>query len=153
MLECKAESAANTKGLGERIGRLLRPGDIVLLFGELGAGKTTLVQGIARGMGIQDSVTSPTFTLIQEYGPAGRKLIHVDPYRLGSHEDLLGIGIDEYLESDDVLVVEWGERLGKLTPAERLELKIEVLEQETRRIVLTSYGVKYLALVERLRQC
>src|SRR2546430_179899 len=124
MIERLTSSAAETQALGAQIGRLLRPGDLALLYGDLGAGKTTLVQGIAEGLGIGDPVTSPTFTLVHEY-PTGRiPLIHVDAYRLESEREIADLGFFEWLERDAAIVVEWAERLRGMTPADRLTIKI-----------------------------
>jgi tRNA threonylcarbamoyladenosine biosynthesis protein TsaE len=109
---------------GEVLGSQLRAGDVVALVGDLGAGKTTLTQGIALGLGIRDAVTSPTYTLVQEY--KGRtQLFHIDPYRLNGPEDLSDIGFDEYLERGGVMVVEWADRVEDLLPEERLTILLE----------------------------
>lgn len=112
--------------LGVALGRLLAPGDVVLLEGQLGAGKTTLVQGIARGIGCTEPVTSPTFDLIHEYRSGRTPLIHIDPYRLQGPGELENIGFCDYLDLPCVLAVEWPERLGYLTPGDPWRITIEV---------------------------
>jgi len=153
MVECVTESAEETRALAERVGVVLTSGDVILLSGSLGAGKTTFVQGVARGMGIMDPVTSPTFTLIQEYAGGSQRLVHIDPYRLASEEDLLGIGFEEYLERSDVLAVEWGERLGSLVPQERLDVQLERLDGDRRRVLLTPRGLRYEELLQLVEPC
>jgi len=151
MIELDTRNAEETRDLGRRIGALLQPGEVVLLRGELGAGKTVLVQGIARGIGIDDPVTSPTFTLIHEYGSSDCPLIHVDLYRLEKPEDLESIGLEEMFDGLSVVVVEWSERMGRLTPAEYLLVQIRAEEGDRRRILLEARGGRYEHLIERLR--
>jgi len=153
MVEWVTESAEETCLLGDRLGVVLKSGDIILLSGDLGAGKTTFVQGIARGMGIDDQVTSPTFTLIQEYGRGDHRLVHVDPYRLESEEDLIGIGFEEFVEGGAVLAVEWSERLGSLTPQHRLDIRIDCLENDARRVTMLPSGERYEEIVRQVAPC
>ncbi|RJP35292.1 MAG: tRNA (adenosine(37)-N6)-threonylcarbamoyltransferase complex ATPase subunit type 1 TsaE [Actinobacteria bacterium] len=120
----RTECAEETFGLGLALAELLRPGDVVLLVGELGAGKTCFVQGIARGMGVGEHVTSPTFTLMREY--CGRlPLYHLDAYRLQDASDLYAIGVDEYLDGEGVLLVEWGDRVRDFFPPGYLEVRFD----------------------------
>jgi tRNA threonylcarbamoyladenosine biosynthesis protein TsaE len=128
-------SVEETQALGERLGRVLGAGDVVLLEGTLGAGKTAFVQGLARGLDVPADrrVASPTFTLVNEH--FGRvPLHHVDLYRIEDPRELDEIGILEYLEGQGVTVVEWAERLGRLTPARRIDVKIEITGEQTRTI-------------------
>ena len=133
-------NAEETRGFGERLACLLRPGDVVLLQGDLGTGKTTLTQGIARGLGIADYVQSPTFILVAEYdGRAADgtplRLYHLDLYRLEGDADLESIGFGDYLEpSDGVSVIEWPERAGGDLPEAYLLVRIEHAGEDTRRI-------------------
>ena len=109
----RSGDVASTLRLGERFGRLLLPGDVVLLDGDLGAGKTVFTQGIGRGLGIAQTINSPTFTLLKEY--EGRiPLYHFDLYRIDDPDELLALGFDRYFEGDGVCVVEWAER-GEVT--------------------------------------
>ncbi len=125
-------SAADMRDVGIRLAALLRPGDLVVLTGPLGAGKTTLTQGIAAGLQVRGPVVSPTFTIAREYpslahGPA---LVHVDAYRLGSLDDLDALDLDSSLESA-VTVIEWGEGLAEVLSENRLEVRIERPRGET----------------------
>ncbi|MDI6870153.1 MAG: tRNA (adenosine(37)-N6)-threonylcarbamoyltransferase complex ATPase subunit type 1 TsaE [Bacillota bacterium] len=115
MWEVTAGDAAGTERLGELLGGLVRPGDVILLSGDLGAGKTTFTRGLARGAGVAEPVTSPTFTLLHEY--AGRlPVYHFDLYRWPPGEDPAELGLPEYLYGDGVTVVEWPALLGRWTP-------------------------------------
>ena len=105
-------------------GVLLKAGDVIALVGDLGMGKTTLAQGVAQGMGIADSVTSPTFTLVQEYGRT-LPLFHFDPYRLEQPEAMYDLGFEEYLERGGVVLVEWADRIAALLPPERLTVTMQ----------------------------
>src|SRR6204780_6014772 len=106
-----SHSPAETESLGEKFGRAAQSGFVIALSGDLGAGKTQLVKGIARGLGISARVHSPTFTLANEYGGGRLKLFHLDLYRLETPEQILSAGIEDYLPPDGVLVIEWAERL------------------------------------------
>jgi tRNA threonylcarbamoyladenosine biosynthesis protein TsaE len=126
-----SQSPEQTRRLGARLGELLRPGDLILLRGELGAGKTTLAQGIARGWGAEQPATSPTFVLVREYRRAsGGKLYHLDAYRLSKGEHP-GIDLSEALE-EGAAMVEWPERLAPPLPENRVEVELRWLD-ETRR--------------------
>jgi tRNA threonylcarbamoyladenosine biosynthesis protein TsaE len=104
------------------------------LSGELGAGKTALVKGLARGLGITVEVTSPTFTLIHEYAGGRLALYHIDPYRLDTVSQALGIGIEDYLNGPGVTVIEWAERIAPLLPPHTTRIRIESTGEDTRRI-------------------
>ncbi len=140
-----------TRAFGAALGRLLKAGDVIALVGDLGMGKTTFAQGVAQGMGIADAVTSPTFTLVQEYG---RKLplFHFDPYRLEQPEALYDLGFEEYLERGGVVLVEWADKIGGLLPPERLTLTMreEQGAGETRRISVEANGGRYERLLAEL---
>jgi tRNA threonylcarbamoyladenosine biosynthesis protein TsaE len=119
--------------LGERIGKSLKAGDIVALSGELGAGKTTLIQGIAKGLGIRDWVTSPTFTIINEF--KGRiDLYHVDLYRIDRMEDALDVEIEEYFTKGGVTVIEWAEKINPLLPDKTIKINIDIVSENKRKI-------------------
>ena len=128
-------STRNRKGtleLGERIGKKLKPNDVVALSGELGAGKTTLTQGIAKGLGIKGWVTSPTFTIINEFkGPVN--LYHVDLYRIGKLEEAQEVEIEEYFIKGGVTVIEWSEKIRPLLPAGIIDIKIKMISENERR--------------------
>ena len=120
--------------LGERLARELRPHGVVLLTGNLGAGKTTLAKGIVSGLGAAaaDEVSSPTFTLIHEYGNG--RVYHVDLYRLEEPRELATLGLEELFERDAMVLIEWGERFGRFLPAERTEIRIRAVDRDEREI-------------------
>ncbi len=117
-------SAEETHALGRRIGAVLRAGDVVLLGGELGTGKTVFTKGLAVALGITEPVVSPTFTVVREYD-APLPLVHVDVYRLDHLQELHDLGFDDLVGSDAVTVVEWGDRVSALLPADRLDVRLE----------------------------
>jgi tRNA threonylcarbamoyladenosine biosynthesis protein TsaE len=122
-------SADDTSALGARLGELLRAGDVVVLTGDLGTGKTVLAQGIGRGLGVREPIVSPTFTIVREYD--GRlPLLHLDVYRLDHVQEAIDLGLDELLDEGRVAVVEWGEVVGALLPADRLEVELALLPPE-----------------------
>lgn len=135
----------------ERLGELLRPGDLILLSGDLGAGKTTMTRGLAKGLGVTERyITSPTFTLINEY--AGRaSLFHVDLYRLSGEAEVAGLGLEE-LFAQGVVVIEWAERAGGLLPDERLEVDLRVTGETSREISIRGIGARGRELAEKLRE-
>jgi tRNA threonylcarbamoyladenosine biosynthesis protein TsaE len=114
-----------TRCLAERIAALLEPGDVVLLEGDLGAGKTAFVQGVAAALGIEEPVLSPTFVIVREYEGA-LPLVHVDVYRLQSPAQLADLGLEELLDGTRVALIEWGDRVRALLPPDRLEIVIEL---------------------------
>jgi len=141
---------SETRRLGERIGRRLQAGDVVLLSGELGAGKTVLAQGIARGMGVTDPVKSSSFVIMNEYDGASLRLYHADLYRLEDPAQVAELALDE-LASRGVLVVEWPERAGAEMPEERLMVRLAYEGAKGRVIEIEGVGERYGDLAERLR--
>ena len=130
-------SAEETIELGRKIGTILKPDEVVALTGQLGAGKTTLIQGIAEGLGVKDYVTSPSFIIINEY--QGRfPFYHVDLYRLDEGAEVLDLGIEEYFDRGGVCVIEWAERLGGLKPKLCHEIEIEIVTENERKICVSS---------------
>ena len=109
-MEFYTASAQETEQLGQRLGQRLKPGAVIAYSGDLGAGKTAFTRGLARGLGIEDPITSPTYTIVNEY-PGKIPLFHFDMYRLGSSEDLFDIGWEDYLTRGGVIAVEWSERV------------------------------------------
>ena len=150
-IELRSETAAETRDVGAALAGILRPRDAVILTGELGAGKTTLVQGVARGLDVTDTVASPTFTLIKEY--RGRLDVgHVDVYRLDRVQDVMDLGLDELGDGEAVLLVEWGDAVEELLPADHLTIELTLADGggERRRIVLTPAGRSWVERWERL---
>jgi len=119
-------NAEATQALGESWAAELTGGEVIALYGVLGAGKTQLVKGIARGLGYSGDVTSPTFTIVHEYRGGRLPLYHLDLYRLKSESDGIDIGLEEFLPSDGVTVIEWPDRLASILPAETLHWELEV---------------------------
>ena len=145
-----SRSADETLLLGERIGRAALPGDVVALFGGLGAGKTVLAKGILRGLGGHpDDAASPTFTLLREY-QARLTLHHFDAYRLHEPRELLEIGAEEALYGDGLCVIEWAERVLEALPPDRLEVRLEVVGKARRRVRLSAAGPRSEALLARI---
>ena len=130
----ETNSAAETRALGEEVAERLQPGDVVVLEGELGAGKSELARGIAKGLGVTETVTSPSFTILNVYESGRCPLYHFDWYRLESEEELYELGMEEYLGGDGVAVVEWAERCPDAVPEKSIRIRLEVTGEETRRI-------------------
>ena len=134
----RTATEAETIALGEQLARELPARGVVLLIGNLGAGKTTLAKGIAKGRGAADpdDVSSPTFTLIHEYG--GGRVYHIDLYRLDESRQVATLGLEELFEKDALVLIEWGERFPELMPEERTEIRLRALENEEREIAVTT---------------
>jgi tRNA threonylcarbamoyladenosine biosynthesis protein TsaE len=148
LMEFVTRTDDETRRVGEALGRRLGPGDLVSLRGPLGAGKTVLAQGIARGLGVTEVVNSPTFTLVQEY--EGRQPVyHLDVYRLTGPEEGEDLALDEMLASGGVVMIEWPERIASLLPIDHLEIRLEP-EVDRRRLIATSHGPHSEALLEAL---
>lgn len=149
MLKITSRSEAQTIKLGARLIRRLGPGDIVCLFGVLGAAKTILVKGMAQGLGInKNEVISPSFVLLREYLFAGRSklkipLYHFDLYRLSSPKDILNLGCEEYFYGQGICVIEWAQRLSGYLPLEFLKIELEVRGETKRLIKLSAKGKRY----------
>ena len=128
---------ADTEKFGIALAELARPGDLICLQGELGAGKTTLVQAIARGLGVEEWVNSPSFAILHEY--SGRlPLYHMDFYRLNSSDEIIAIGLDEYFASKGLTVIEWAERAEDILPPEKLCLSLHHTGEYSRLIKITA---------------
>jgi tRNA threonylcarbamoyladenosine biosynthesis protein TsaE len=129
-----SHSPAETESLGETLGRAARHGQVLALCGELGAGKTQLVKGFARGLGVAMRVHSPTFTLVNEYGGGRLKLFHLDLYRLESPAQILAAGLGEFLQPDGVAVIEWADKWEDLDDDKIKKVTIEIMDETQRRI-------------------
>ena len=143
-----SHSPAETGSLGERWGRAAQSGLVIGLSGDLGAGKTRLVKGIARGLGITARVHSPTFTLVNEYGGGRLRLFHLDLYRLETRGQMVSAGLEEFLQPDGVTVIEWAEKMvneewrmkNEEKPRRMIFVKIEILGESERKIIYDDFG-------------
>jgi tRNA threonylcarbamoyladenosine biosynthesis protein TsaE len=149
-LKLATHSPEETRALGVRLGELAEPGDIFLLSGNLGTGKTCLTQGIAWGLGSQEYALSPTFVLMREL--KGRlTLYHIDLYRLDRIEEISDLGLDDYLYGQGLSVIEWAEKGIAVLPSEHLLIKIDYLSDNERSLELIPRGRRYEKLLTRLR--
>jgi tRNA threonylcarbamoyladenosine biosynthesis protein TsaE len=146
-------SVEETRLLGKKIGTWLDKGTVIALTGDLGSGKTVFVQGLAKGLAVPEGyyITSPTFTLINEY-PARYPLFHIDLYRIGDPIELEDTGIFEILHGDGVVAIEWADRLDEDVLSDHLAVHFEITNDETRKITMTSYGHSAFILLEKLGQ-
>ncbi|MCI8336456.1 MAG: tRNA (adenosine(37)-N6)-threonylcarbamoyltransferase complex ATPase subunit type 1 TsaE [Peptococcaceae bacterium] len=133
-----------TFSLGEKIGRYIVPGSILALSGDLGVGKTALSQGIAKGLGITEQVVSPTFVLIQEYEGGRLPLYHMDMYRLKTEREFAQLGLEDYFNSNGVMVIEWAERLGGLLPADHIAIHIQAVSDTERKLTVSYDESKFI---------
>jgi tRNA threonylcarbamoyladenosine biosynthesis protein TsaE len=147
-----SRSAEETRRLGEIVGRLLPGNAVVTLAGDLGAGKTTFVQGLGVGLGVKGPITSPTFVLINRYRCGdGRHLQHADCYRLANAPlEMWDVGLADLFADDDIVVVEWADRIPQLLPPEYLEVAIDHDDGDVRRLAITAHGERYLTLLREL---
>jgi len=144
-----SKSPEQTQRLGEELGRLAQPGDLFLLVGGLGAGKTCLTQGIAWGLGVEGYATSPSFVVINQY--RGRlPLYHIDLYRIDTTEEVIELGLEDYLYGGGVCVVEWAEKALAMLPAEHLLIEMSFLSDTSRSLSLKARGQRYLEMLAQL---
>ena len=150
-MEIKLQNLKNTEEFGIKLGRLLKPGHIVCLNGDLGAGKTTLTKSIGIGLDVDEYITSPSFTLINQY--RGRMMVyHFDVYRLEDVDELYDLGFDEYFFGDGVCIIEWAERIDKFLPKERIVIDIKKTDDVEERILhISGYGNGYEELIKELK--
>ena len=175
-LDIISHSSAQTQRLGMRLGELLRGGELLLLEGQLGTGKTTFTQGLAQGMGITEIISSPTFTLLKEYpgqpvptaqsvqaqvtlqhqqqqrqkvGPA---LYHFDLYRLDDPEEILDLGFEDYFFGNGVCVVEWADKAELIWPTEHLRLRMKMMSETKRGLLFTATGLGYCELLQQFQK-
>ena len=153
-------SVEETQALGEQLGRLLQAGDVVALHGELGSGKTTLIQGVAKGLGLDpERIKSPTFVLVREYpavasavgGAAMPAVVHVDGYRLEGAPAAAALDLDLVFSPNRITLIEWAERFAGLLPEDRLEVQMHHLSTNRRKIVLAAHGEHPASIVEQLQ--
>ncbi len=131
--ETVTSCSEETQALGRQLAAGLEPGDVIAMIGELGSGKTCIIQGICQGLDVVDDVTSPTFTLINEY--QGRlPVYHFDLYRLDDSESVLDIGFDEYVDGDGVCLIEWADKFPEILPEDRTEIRLNVLDADRREL-------------------
>lgn len=151
-IEFISNSTEQTRRLGMRLGALIEPGCLICLNGDLGAGKTTFVQGLAAGWGTDDPVTSPTFVLVNQYQRfSGGYLYHLDAYRLSNSMEALDLDLDIML-AEGALVIEWPERIETALPRERLWVDLSYVSEEKRRLVFTPQGNQYVNLLSEFRK-
>jgi tRNA threonylcarbamoyladenosine biosynthesis protein TsaE len=147
-LTLTSNSPAETRRIGERLARLLQPGDVVLLQGELGAGKTCLAQGIGRGLHVAEAVKSSSFVLVNEY--SGRLHVHhADLFRLNEPEEVAELGLEENA-GEGLLLIEWPDRAPGEMPDEHLRIRFDVIDYKSRRITLEPKGARYEELVRQM---
>lgn len=148
-MEFTSGSPGQTMELARRLGKLVWPGTVLVLDGPLGSGKTSFVQGLAKGLDIAGVVNSPTFTIVKEYD--GRlPLFHFDLYRLEDSEEFWELGFEEYLTADGICALEWGEKASALLPHERLNIRLTRVDENKRSISLNPVGESYINLVKEL---
>ncbi len=134
-------SEDETVMLGRRFASALKAGDVVALYGDLGSGKTQFVKGVCAGIGVTEHVTSPTFTLINEYrNHGGIPVFHLDLYRLRSFDEVLSLGIEEYLDDDGVSMIEWAEKADRILPREKYSVHFRVIDGVNRREIVMQRG-------------
>jgi len=152
-LEIISHADAETRSLGHQVGFFLSDGMTLALIGELGSGKTCLVQGLARGLGVSEDfvITSPSYTLINEY-PGRLKLYHVDLYRLDTPVDCDDIGLYDILDSSEVVAIEWSDRMQADDLVEYLSIAFEILDDNLRKVTLTAYGQPAVSLLKKLEK-
>lgn len=152
MFTFTANSEHDTDRLGAALASVLPPGTVVALIGTLGAGKTRLVQAVAAACGLgRESVTSPTFVLVNEYRGGRLPIYHFDTYRLKDDDEFLNLGPDEYFDGSGITFVEWADRVAALLPVERIEVSIEATGETVRQFSVKGTSAQTEALVERLK--
>ncbi len=143
-------SASETKEFGKRLAAFLEPGDVILLQGDLGAGKTTFVGGVAKGLGIEEDVISPTFNIMKCYFKGKLPLYHIDAYRLEGQN--IELGLDEYIEGDGACFIEWPKFIEPLIPEDRLTITLSHKGGDVREMNLESFGSRYDELLSQLEE-
>ncbi|MCP4648986.1 MAG: tRNA (adenosine(37)-N6)-threonylcarbamoyltransferase complex ATPase subunit type 1 TsaE [PVC group bacterium] len=153
MLIIKTNSAEETIALGGKISRVLKPDSVIALSGNLGSGKTTLVKGIAEGLGIdRKNVISPSFTLIREYQSKRMNLFHCDLYRLDDLQQISFLGLDDYFSREGVLVIEWAKKAEGLLPDDHLNIDISPVSESKRKFKFSAKGKTYKKMINRIKE-
>ncbi|GEL12861.1 atp gtp hydrolase [Lapidilactobacillus concavus DSM 17758] len=152
-MEFQTKSATETESIGQQLAPLLLPGDLILLEGDLGAGKTTFTRGLAQALGVKRAIKSPTFTIIREYRDGRLPLFHMDLYRL-EHSSAEDLGLEEYFEGNGVSIVEWPEFGQDVIPEQylRIEIKRTGESDDGRRFKLTAFGQRPTELLRALKE-
>lgn len=151
-IDLRSGAAGDTRAIGAELAPFLRPGDAIALTGELGAGKTTFTQGVARGLGVAGAVVSPTFTLVREYRGGRLPVVHADVYRLDRVQDVIDLGLDEIAE-DGVLLVEWGDAVEGLLPPVHLIVELTIPgDDDERAVTIVGTGDPWALRWERLER-
>jgi len=148
-LEIVSNSAGQTRNIGMKLGKLAASGDVILLVGPLGAGKTCLTQGIARGLGIAEYTASPSFVLVREH-QGKLPLYHIDLYRLDRIEEVAQLGLDDYLYGNGVCVVEWADKGLSVLPEEYLLIEMQIVSPMKRKLSFMPKGTRYLEILSQL---
>jgi len=148
-LEMVSNSAGQTRNIGMKLGKSAAAGDVLLLVGPLGAGKTCLTQGIARGLGIHEYTASPSFVLVREY-QGKLPLYHIDLYRLDKIEEVTQLGLDDYLYGNGVCVVEWADKGLSVLPEEHLLVEMQIVSPMKRKLSFMPKGTRYLEILSQL---
>ena len=138
LISFKTQTAEDTIGLGKKIGRFLKKGDCIALEGTLAAGKTTITKGIAESLGIAETVSSPTFTIVSEY-EGNLHLYHIDVYRLDSEEDFIDLGAEEMLYGSGVCIIEWSEKVRKALPKKTITISLSITEDGGRLVTIKNW--------------
>ena len=145
------KSPEETKNLGKEVSKLTKPGDLLAFYGELGVGKTCFIQGISQGLKVKDYVTSPSFTIINEY--QGKiPIYHFDLFRLDNVEEILELGYEEYFYGEGLTVIEWAEKIEQLLPKEHLEIEIKFKDRYQRTISFIPQGDRFNKFLEELNR-
>lgn len=149
-----SDSPKRSEQLGAALGKLLGAGDLICLSGQLGAGKTVLSRGIGLGWGADPPLSSPTFNLVHEHRRDGddTRLLHIDLYRIIGPSEAASLGIDDILDSDDIVIIEWSERLRSYLPPDRLQIDIELGGAEERELIVVVRGERHLRLLDAWRE-
>ncbi|MCY3779607.1 MAG: tRNA (adenosine(37)-N6)-threonylcarbamoyltransferase complex ATPase subunit type 1 TsaE [Chloroflexi bacterium] len=154
MIHIHSDSPKRSEQLGAALGKLLGAGDLICLSGQLGAGKTLLSRGIGLGWGADPPLSSPTFNLVHEHrrNCDEMRLLHIDLYRISGPADAASLGIDDIVDSDDIVIIEWSERLSGYLPADRLRIDIELGGAQERELIVCARGQRHLRLLDAWRE-